>query len=409
MLMRSTRPARHVRARGVLIVVENLSVPFDRRVWLEATALRDAGYTVSVICPRGGRMDSEPYVNLDGIAIYRYALPRTATGLLSFAREYSAALLKTTWLALEVFRARGFRVIQSCNPPDFFFLVSLMYRPFGVRFVFDHHDLAPELFKVQFGTRFPLLYRLLLFLERCSFRAADTVITTNLSLREVAIRRGGVPPERIFVVRNGPDTTRFRSLPACERLDLGFPFVVAYLGVMGPQDGVDLALHAADLIVHRHGRADVGFFFIGDGDAGGRLRALASALRLDANVRFLGRLPDGEVVRYLGSSDVCLCPDPANGFNELHTMNKTADYLAMGRAVVAFDLAETRRSAEDAAVYARANDVEDFAAKILQLLGDPEQRERMGLAGIDRVRDCLSWDHSRAVLLAAYAHAFRGR
>ena len=400
------RSPRSPRSRGVLIIVENLSVPFDRRVWLEATTLRDAGFTVSVICPRGQTWDTESYSNLDGIAIYRYWSPQASTTALSFGLEYGGALLNTLWLTCRAYRERGFQVIQSCNPPDFFFLVAVLFRPFGVRFVFDHHDLSPELYLVQFGDRFPLLHRLLLALEWYTFRTAYAVITTNLSLREVAIRRGRVDPERLFVVRNGPNLARFQPLPSAEKLELGFRHVVTYLGVMGPQDGADLAIRAADIIVNIHGRSDIGFFIIGDGPAANDLRALSIRLRLDGHVRFLGRIPDRELLQYLGSSDVCLSPDPANGFNELHTMNKTMEYMAMGKAVVAFDLAETRYSAGDAAVYAAANNVEDFALKILELLDDPSRREAMGRAGVERIHDHLSWEHSRSSLLEAYDFVF---
>jgi glycosyltransferase involved in cell wall biosynthesis len=396
----------YARSRGILIIVENLSVPFDRRVWLEATALRDARYQVSIICPAGDRCDTEPYVRLEGIDIYRYPLRAASGSVWSFLREYSVALLQTIRLAARIFRARRFHVIQSCNPPDIFFLIALFFRPFGVRFVFDHHDLAPELFKVRFQGRFPLLYRLLLILEACSLRSAHTVITSNESQRAVAIRRGRVHPERLFVVRNGPDAIYPQSHAGNEHAERRCAYIVTYAGLMAPQDGVDLALRAAHLIVHAHGRQGVAFLFVGDGDALGPMRALASRLNLTRQVRFLGRLAPEHMARYLAVSDVCIAPEPANGFNELHTMRKVFDYMAAGVPIVAFDLKETRYSAGNAALYARPNDVEDFAAKILDLLDDPCRRRQMGRAGAERSRRELSWEYGRARLLDAYAHAF---
>lgn len=400
------RAQRINRRRGVLILVENLSVPFDRRVWLEAVALRDEGFTVSVICPRGAHRDAEPYAEIDGIAIYRYRLPATATTVATYVKEYGVAMLQTLRLSVQVYRERGFRVIHGCCPPDLFFLIGLLYRPLGVRYVFDHHDLSPEIFRANFGERFSLLHRLLLLLERLSFLTAHTVITTNESLKQIAMRRGGVPPDRLFVVRTGPDSARLRQVPKEQQPHLGHAHIIAYLGVMGAQDGVDFALRAAGIIVHGHGRTDIGFVFIGAGDQLRNLRNLTEELGLDAHVTFTGRVSDEELVGYLSASDVCLSPDPKNGFNELHTMNKTMEYMALGKAVVAFDLEETRRSADAAAVYARPNDVEDFARKVIELIDDPPRRKAMGEFGMTRVREELGWDHCRARLLDAYAHAF---
>jgi len=391
---------------GVLILVENLSVPFDRRVWLEATTLRDAGFRVSVICPRGAERDRETRVEVEGIAIYRYDLPAGAGGAWSYAREYGLAIARTLALSIRVYRERGFRVIHGCNPPDLFFAIALLYRPLGVRYVFDQHDLSPETFLVRFGGRLAAVYRLLLVLERWTFRTAHTVIATNQSLRDIALRRGRVPADRVFVVRTGPDFGRLRRVPPEPVLRWGHRFLVVYLGVMGPQDGVDLAIRAASIVVHARGRQDVGFVFVGDGDYAPALRSMCADLGLDEHAHFTGRVPDDTLVRYLSTADVCVSPDPANNLNEFHTMNKTMEYMAMGKAVVAFDLKETRYSAGDAAAYVSPNDVGAFADEIIALLDDAERREAMGQAGLRRVRSRLSWDHSKPALLAAYAHAF---
>ncbi len=392
----------------MLILVENLSVPFDRRVWLEATTLRNAGYTVSVICPKGSGRDTESFTKIAGIAIYRYQLPPLSTTASSYFREYGVAMVQTLRLAARVYRDRGFDVIHGCCPPDLFFLIALVFKPLGVRYVFDHHDLSPETYRVVIGNRFSVLYQLLRIVERCTFLTAHTVITTNESLRTIALTRGHVPESSVFVVRTGPDADRLHPVSLENRPKLGHRFNVAYLGVMGATDGVDLVVQAADLIVHRYGRQDIGFLLIGGGEQFENLVNMASSLDLGAFTTFTGRVSDDELVALLSASDVCVSPDPENGLNENNTMNKTMEYMAMCKPVVAFDLRETRYSAGDAALYARPNDVEEFAAKILRLIDDATLRHTMGQIGLQRVRDELAWDHSKPRLLAAYEHAFSG-
>ncbi|MCC6176373.1 MAG: glycosyltransferase [Chloroflexi bacterium] len=386
----------------ILILDENLPVPFDRRVWLEATTLRDAGYTVSVICPKGEGDYRESRVRLDGIDVYRFSVPRSADGFIAHVQEYAVAMAAMTLLTLRVWQRHGFDAIHACNPPDLLFAIGALFKPFGVKFVFDQHDLTPELFRVQFGGRFPGVIAALRGLEWLTFKTADRVLATNESLKELANRRGGVPLDRISVVRTGPDFERLRRVPAGPELRRGKRFLVAYVGVMGQQDGVDLAIHAAQRVIHDFGRHDVHFTFIGAGDHVSDLRRLAGDLGLDEDVEFTGRISDADLIRYLSTADVCLSPDPANGFNELHTMTKTMEYMALGRPVVAFDLRETRYSAQDAALYAPPNDVDAFAAAIVRLLEDEGLRARLGAAGRERVEHVLAWDHTRQALLAAY-------
>jgi glycosyltransferase involved in cell wall biosynthesis len=388
-------------AGRVLILVENLSVPFDRRVWLEATTLQRAGYQVSVICPRGKKCDQSAYEEIDGIRIHRYALPTCRMPFLSHLVEYAVAMAQTARLTLKVFRGAEFDVIHACNPPDLFCLIAAPYKLLGRRFVFDQHDLCPEIFKVQFEGRLTPIYWLLRLLEKLTYRLSDAVIATNESMRAMARQRGPVPNDRIFTVRTGPDFERLRLVPVDETLRGGRPHLVCYLGVMGKQDGVDYALRASQrLLARRPGCAR--FAFIGDGDHAPALRALSRELQIEGDVVFTGRVSDAELVRYLSTADVCLSPDPANGFNEFHTMNKTMEYMALGKPVVAFDLAETRTSAGDAALYAQPNDVDEFAGHIERLLDDPALRERLGREGRRRVVQTLSWEHSVPHLLATY-------
>ncbi len=404
-------------AGRILILVENLSVPFDRRVWLEATTLQQAGYTVSVICPKGKKCDTAAEEKIDGVRIYRYPLSTCRLPFLSHVLEYVVAMTQTARLTWKVYRTTGFDAIHACNPPDLFCLIAAPYRLLGSRFVFDQHDLSPEVFKVQFATRIELkeagatchlpplarpIYGVLRLLEKATYRLADAVIATNETMRGIARERGPVPNERIFTVRTGPDFDRLRLVAPDERLRAGRPHLVCYLGVMGKQDGVDYALRAAQQLLRRRPGC-ARFAFIGDGDHAPALKALARELGIEQDVLFTGRVSDADLVRFLSTADVCLSPDPANGFNEFHTMNKTMEYMALGKPVVAFDLVETRTSAGEAALYARPNDIEAFAAHIERLLEDPDLRHRLGEAGRRRVVESLCWEHSAPHLLATYA------
>ena len=378
-------------APGIHIIVQNLPVPFDRRVWLECRTLTAAGYRVSVVCPRGPGDPAEEV--LDGVTLYKYRPPRTGSGATAFVWEYVYSFVATAWLTLRAWRRHRFRVLQACNPPDIFWPLALALRPLGVRFVFDHHDLCPELYESKFGNRTSALYRGLRLLERCTFRAADRVTSTNESYRAIAIRRGHKDPADVTVVRTGPDPERLRTTAADPSLRRGRDHLVVYLGVMGPQDGVDLAVRAVDHVVHRLGRSDVSFTFIGAGESFDDLRALSTDLGLDDHLTFTGRLPDATVATLLSTADVGLCPDPKNPLNDVSTMNKTMEYMAYSLPVVAFDLVETKVSATEAAVYATPNDVPELAQLVVDLIDDEPRRHAMGAAGRRRVVDELAWAH----------------
>jgi len=386
--------------KRVLILVENLPSPFDRRVWQEATTLRDAGWTVSIVCPTG-RGYEKRFERIDGIDIHRYPLPVEASGAAGYLLEYGAALLWSFVLSWKVMLGRGFDVIHACNPPDLLFLVGAMFKPFGKKFVFDHHDLNPELYEAKFGRR-DFLYRVMLALERWTFRTADVSIATNASYRRIAIERGGMAPERVFVVRSGPSLERMKIVPPVESLKRGRRHLVGYVGVMGRQEGIDLLLRAARTIVHGRGSSDVHFGLVGGGTSLEEMKTLARELGVADYVTFTGRVPDADLLAMLNTADVCVNPDVANDMNDKSTMNKIMEYMALGKPIVQFDLAEGRYSAQDASLYARKNDPEDLAAKILELLDDPGRRARMGAYGRRRVENELEWRHEAPKLIAAY-------
>jgi glycosyltransferase involved in cell wall biosynthesis len=395
-------PGNHS-SRHALILVENLSVPFDRRVWQECLALREHGWEVSVICPQGTKRDTEPYAELEGVRIYRFPLKAATGGPRGYLREYSTALWHTWRLARQV---GPVDVVHACNPPDLLYLVAKGLQRRGARFIFDQHDLVPELYESRFNRGRDLLYRGVVALERRTFRAADVVIATNESYRQVAITRGGKDPADVFVVRSAPTVERFHQVPPEPALKRGKPHLLAYLGVMGPQDGVDYALRAL-VELRDSGRTDWHATFIGGGDMFDAMVQLADDLGLSDLVDFTGRIPDEDLLRYLSTADVCLSPDPLNPLNDVSTMNKIMEYMAMSRPIVSFELKEARVSAGEAAVYAPANDEAEFARQIAFLLDNPELRAKMGELGRERVAGPLSWDRSKVALIEAYEAAYR--
>ncbi|MEO1082251.1 MAG: glycosyltransferase family 4 protein [Pseudomonadota bacterium] len=393
--------------RRVLIVVENLPVPFDRRVWQEATTLAENGYTVSIICPTGKGHD-ERYECLEGIHIYRHPLPFEADGALGYLLEYSTALFWEFFLSFRVLRRHGFDVLHACNPPDLIFLVGGFFKLFfRKRFLFDHHDINPELYEAKFGRR-GFFWKLMVWLERMTFRTADVSIATNESYREIAIERGGMSADDVIVVRSGPKLDRLRIQDPEPALKCGKDFLVGYVGVMGKQEGIDLLLQAARYIVFDLGRRDVHFGLVGGGTELANLEALALELGLGDYVTFTGRVPDDDLLAMLNTADVCVNPDIANPMNDKSTMNKIMEYMALAKPIVQFDLTEGRFSAREASLYARHNDVVDLGEKIVELLDDPQRRARMGAFGRERVTTELEWSYEAPKLLHAYDRIFSG-
>jgi glycosyltransferase involved in cell wall biosynthesis len=378
----------------VLIIVQNLPVPLDRRVWMECRALRAAGYGVSVICPKG---PGDPWHHeIEGVRIYKYPPPPAARGALGYAWEFAYCWIVTALLSILVAWRDRFDVIQACNPPDTFFLLGKLWRLRKKKFVYDQHDLNPEVFLSRFGTPTSLAGRaqlgFLRFLERGTYREADHVISTNESYRGIALSRGGKTPADVTVVRSGPDTAKMRPIqPQAGLRPSGRPYLAVYLGIMGPQDGVDVTLRALDILVHQRGRTDCSLALLGFGDCLEELKELAAELKLTDYVTFTGRVGPDEIAAYLSTADLGLCPDPKSPLNDVSTMNKTMEYMAYALPVLSFDLVETRVSAQEAARYIEPGDIAAFAAAWDDLLTDDDLRVQLGTYGRQRVSAELDW------------------
>jgi len=387
-------------AKRTLIIVENLPVPFDRRVWQEATTLIKAGYEVSIICPKGVGATASFEV-IDGVHIYRHPLPIEAEGALGYALEYGWALFWEFVLAWRVFLTRGFDVIHGCNPPDTIFLVGGFFKLFGKKYLFDHHDINPELYEAKFARK-DVFYKIIVWLERMTFKTADVSIATNESYKRIAIERGGMAPDKVHVVRSGPDLRRLKVLPPQAELKKGKAFLVGYVGVMGKQEGIDFLLRAARYIVHDLKRTDIHFGLVGGGTSLEDMKKYASELGVADYVTFTGRAPDQELLAMLNTADVCVNPDVANEMNDKSTMNKIMEYMALGKPIVQFDLTEGKVSAQKASLYARKNDERDLADKIIELIDNPTLRREMGEYGRHRVEHELAWEFEVPRLLRAY-------
>jgi glycosyltransferase involved in cell wall biosynthesis len=387
--------------------VEDLPVPFDRRVWSEARTLTAAGWRVTVVCPKGHGA-TRWHERLEGIEIFRYPLPTTAAGMAAHLAEYAVAMMSSLILALLASRGRRFDVVHACNPPDFFFPIGRLFRAWGAAFIYDQHDLSPEIYVAQGGRKGGLVHRFLRWCERMTYHGADAVISTNQTYRRFAIQRGRVPPEHVHVVRSSPDPQRIFPVEPDPAVKDGRRFLVSYLGTMGPQDGVDLFVEAAHTVSAAL-PGQVRFAVMGGGNQVEALRQLAADRGLEDAIEFTGRIPDDQVRRTLAGTDVAVSPDPANDFNEYCTMNKTLEYMAMGVPIVAFDLEETRFSAGEAAAYAPPNDPQALGRTIVELLDDEKRRAAMGRIGRERITGPLSWQVSARALLAAYADALARR
>ena len=393
--------------RRILIIVENLTLPLDRRVWQEATTLRDAGHTVSVICPIGGNHKAA-YEILDGIHIFRHPLPLEASGALGYLVEYASALFWEFWLCFNVLFYVGFDVVQACNPPDTIFLIGGFFRLFGKPFIFDHHDINPELYEAKFGKR-GFFHKLLSMFERWTFRTADVSIATNATFKRIAIERGGMNPDKVFIVRSIPDLKRFRRVEPNTELRKGRKTLLGYVGIMGAQDGVDLLVEAMADIVHRQGRTDVQCAIVGSGTELDSLKKLAAERKVEDFVTFTGFRSGEQLLASFSAFDVGVIPDPKNVYNDKISMNKVFEYMTLGIPFVAFDLDETRRTAGDAGLYADGNCPKQLASKLLQLADDRSLSAGMSEFGRARAAAELVWERERIELLSAYELAFAGR
>jgi glycosyltransferase involved in cell wall biosynthesis len=404
--------------RRAVIVEENSAVPMDIRVWYEATALRDAGWDVTVVCPVGwdglwygdGSGPAGAPEHLEGVSIYRFRLDQAQRGALSYLREYASAFLSIAQVCWRIWRKDPFDTIQFCNPPDIFFPIALFYRALGARVIFDHHDLFPELVAEQFpGPLGKAFYALARMAEFLTFRVSHIVMSTNESYRRIAVGRGKIPRDRTAVVRNGPKIGQFVPVDADPAMRRGFRFLACYAGGMGFQDGLMELVAAIRYVVQEAGRHDVLFVLLGDGAARSQTLAALKRWELDQVVDMPGMIRDKALLRcYLSTADVLLSPEPLTPLNTRSTFVKVGEYMAMGKPIVAFDLVETRMTAGEAAVYVRSGDTCAFARAILALLEDPERRELMGEIGRQRILSQFGWEHQEPSLLQAYEMAWTG-
>lgn len=392
------------KGKHILIIVENLPVPFDRRVWQEANTLKDNGAKVSIICPKM-KQYNKSRETINGIEIYRHPLPIEGKGALSYLMEYATALFWEFVLSMRIFVKKRFHVIQGCNPPDLIFLVALFYKLFGVKYVFDHHDINPELFIAKYGKK-GFFYKLMLMTERLTFATANYSIATNQSYKEIAIHRGRMPANKVQVVRSGPKLERLK--PGCGNIKYknGREFLIGYVGVIGAQEGLDLLLESAKLITNT--RNDVQFAIIGDGTELNKIKEIAVAMQLNEFVDFYGRVDDYTMVEILNTTDVCVNPDKPTVMNNLSTMNKIMEYMALKKPIVQYNLKEGKLSAQDASLYAENTSTKDFADKILWLLDNREERIKMGEYGYKRIINELAWKHESQNLLSLYESVFGG-
>jgi len=403
----NTRPS--VPARKILIIVENLPVPFDSRVWKEATALQKNAYDVTVLCPRGKGYEKR-YEVMDGVHIYRHPMPKEGNSAGGYLWEYGCAFFWELLYAWWIFARRGFHVIQGCNPPDDIFLVALPFKLFGVKYIFDHHDANPELYLSKYE-KSDYFYKAQVWLEKMTYRFSDVVIATNESYRELAVTRGGLDSKDVFVVRNGPELDTFKLVPLNPALKHGKSYLVGYVGTMSIQEGLDILLDVA-LHIKNLGRNDVHFTCVGGGPGLASLRKMVQEKCLEDMVNFTGRIPDQQLLDVLSTADICVNPDKPCEMNDISTMIKIMEYMALGKPIVQFNLKEGRYSAQEASLYSdneNGNRTPDFANKILWLLDHPEERRRMGEFGRNRIEGQLAWKYSVKNLLAAYETAFSKR
>ncbi len=390
--------------RKVLIIVENLPVPFDTRVWQEATTLVNNNYTVSIICPKGKGFERE-YEKLEGVHIYRHEMPKEGNGIIGYAKEYLTALKEQLKLAKKIYKEVGFDVIHGCNPPDNIFLIALFFKSKKVNYIFDHHDICPELYIAKFKKK-GLFYLSQILFERMTYNYAKMAFVTNESYKKIAIERNKMKPENVFILRSGPKVERLKIQKPKEGVKKGKKFMVGYVGVIGQQEGMDYLVEAAHYIKYTLKRNDVFFGICGGGPYLEEIKQRSIDQGVDDIIEFAGRVPDSQLLDYLNTADVCVNPDEYNEMNDKSTMNKVLEYMALGKPIVQFDLVEGRYSAQGASLYAKNNDAKDLGDKIIYLLENPELRAQMSLIGRERVLNELSWNHTSKALLDGYNYYY---
>ena len=387
-------------SRSCVIVVENLPVPMDRRVWQEAQALNRAGWTVSVICPATADFP-KPFEVIDDIAIYRHPLPPEGRGAVAYFREYSTALLHEFRLLFKVHRERGFSIIQACNPPDLIFLAALPFKLIGKRFIFDQHDVSPELFVVKFGGK-GFLYWALMFFERMSYRMADLVITANATFKDIAESRGGKTPSQVEVVYGVPDRKRIHRVEPEPGLRDGRKFILGYVGIINEQDGVDHLVRAVAHLVKVIGFRDFRAIVVGSGPALELVRGLARSLEVEDFLSFPGYLSGEALLAYISAFDIGVIPDPVNEANDLMSMNKVFEYCALGIPTACYPLRETRRLLGDAGVYAPSPDPAGLAEACLKLMKDESLRARSAASAAKLSAEKFLWENEARKYVATF-------
>ncbi|MAU14724.1 MAG: glycosyltransferase WbuB [Muricauda sp.] len=383
--------------KHILIIIENLPAPFDRRVWQEATTLKENGAKVSIICPKM-KGYTKGFENIEGIDIYRHPL-KEGSGALGYLVEYSQAIFWEAILTFRIFLKKRFHVIHGCNPPDLIFLTAMWYKIFGVKYVFDHHDINPELYISKFEKK-GFFYNLMVLFEKLTFKVADFSIATNESYKKIAIERGGMPESKVQVVRSGPKLDRLKLMPPDETLKKGKKYMVGYVGVIGEQEGLDLLLASAEYIIAQ--RKDVHFGIVGGGTYLEEIKKECLEKGLEEYFDFYGRVDDETMLKVLNTADVCVNPDKPTAMNDLSTMNKIMEYMALKKPIVQYTLKEGKFSAQEASLYAKNTDPVDFADKILKLLDNDDLRAKMGEYGYNRVLNELSWDYECLNLINVY-------
>lgn len=387
--------------KKVLFIVENLPLPFDRRVWQEANTLKNNGANVFIICPKM-KGYSGSLEEIKGIKIFRHYIPKEGNGPIGYLLEYGISLLFELFLSFKIFIKFGFDIIHICNPPDLLFLVTLPYKLLGKKVIFDHHDINPELYVAKYNKK-DFFYLLMLKLEYLTFKFADISIATNGSYKKIAIERGKMPETNVTVVRSGPNLDRIKLMEPIEQLKRGKRYLIGYVGVIGAQEGIDHLIDVTEILMREFKRDDFAVTICGSGPALESMIIYTKQKKLESIIEFKGRISDDHLFEILNTCDVCVNPDVWNEMNDKSTMNKIMEYMALCKPIVQYDLSEGRFSAQDASLYAKPNNREDFAAKINLLLDNKDLRERMGKFGRKRVEQKLSWQFEEKNLLKAYS------
>lgn len=386
----------------VLFIVENNPCPKDKRVWYEAEAVYDFGYMVSVISPKENRY-TKNYEKIDNINVYRHPMPIEANSKVGFILEYLNATFWESYLCLKIFIKHPFHIIHSANPPDHVFIIALFFKLFGVKYIFDHHDITPENYVAKFDKK-GIMYKILLLMEKMTFKTADIVISTNESYKKIAINRGNMKENEVFVVRNGPDLNKIKIVPPNNKLKEGFDFSVGYVGIIGKQEGIENLLAAVKYLIYTKEITNIKFIVVGSGPHLKELIRQAKEMKIEKFVHFTGFIPDSDLYEILSTSDICINPEFGNEFTDKSTMIKIMEYMFFGKPIIQFYTTEGEVTAGNSSIYIKNNSIKEFADAIVNLCSDPEKRKKMGNYGKKRISEELCWDNQAINLKSAYEY-----